>query len=191
MLDKLHPSLLRGLLTPPPHFPAFFFHLWLLSFPLPQPVPFGHQWTWSLIGRSLPWELACKTPMLSSNCIDLMLSDAKMHSLSCSEASSILFWLADSITHMSQRLMLTALKSARLNGVPFRVRRTERRRKTQREGERKSKTQRTDRHRGEKNKFKKWAEWSFGKLVNKSSCFEAMTFHWSDWALQNQRHGLI
>lgn len=31
---------------------------------------------------SLPWELACKTPMLSSNCIDLMLSDAKMHSLS-------------------------------------------------------------------------------------------------------------
>lgn len=57
--------------------------------------------------------------MLSSNCIDLMLSDAKMHSLSCSEASSILFWLADRITHMSQRLMLTALKSARLNGVPF------------------------------------------------------------------------
>lgn len=40
---------------------------------------------------SLPWELACKTPMLSSNCIDLMLSDAKMHSLSCSEVSSILF----------------------------------------------------------------------------------------------------
>lgn len=40
---------------------------------------------------SLPWEFACKTPMLSSNCIDLMLSDAKMHSLSCSEASSILF----------------------------------------------------------------------------------------------------
>lgn len=68
---------------------------------------------------SLPWELACKTPMLSSNCIDLMLSDAKMHSLSCSEVSSILFWLADRITHMSQRLMLTALKSARLNGVPF------------------------------------------------------------------------
>lgn len=68
---------------------------------------------------SLPWEFACKTPMLSSNCIDLMLSDAKMHSLSCSEVSSILFWLADRITHMSQRLMLTALKSARLNGVPF------------------------------------------------------------------------
>lgn len=40
---------------------------------------------------SLPWEFACKTPMLSSNCIDLMLSDAKMHSLSCSEVSSILF----------------------------------------------------------------------------------------------------
>lgn len=74
---------------------------------------------WSVLGHSLPWELACRTPMLSSNCIDLMLSDAKMHSLSCSEASSILFWLADRITHMSQRLMFTALKSARLNGVPF------------------------------------------------------------------------
>lgn len=90
---------------------------------------------------SLPWELACKTPMLSSNCIDLMLSDAKMHSLSCSEVSSILFWLADRITHMSQRLMLTALKSARLNGVPFgREGRKKRRRKSEteeREGKRK------------------------------------------------------
>lgn len=115
---------------------------------LPQPVPFGHQCTQSVIGRFLPWELACKTPMLSSNCIDLMLSDAKMHSLSCSEASSILFWLADSITHMSQRLMLTALKSARLNGVPFRVRRAQRRSETVRDRERKKerKTQRTDRH---------------------------------------------
>lgn len=177
-----------------PSYVAFLFSLqsfplltWLPS--LLQFVPFGQQCTWSLIGRSLPWELACKTPMLSSNCIDLMLSDAKMHSLSCSEASSILFWLADSITHMSQRLMLTALKSARLNGVPFRVRRTERERA--RQGERESKMQRTDRHVGEKNKFKKWAEWSFGKLVNKYSCFEAMTFHWCNWALENQRHGLI
>lgn len=39
---------------------------------------------------------------------------------------------------MSQRLILTALKSARLNGVPFRVRKTEKRRKTgEREGENK------------------------------------------------------
>lgn len=78
--------------------------------------------------------------------------------------------------------MLTALKSARLNGVPFRVGRKQRRSERQRERER------TDRQGEEKNKFKKW---SFGKLVNKSSCFKAMTFHWSNWALQNQRHGLI
>lgn len=37
---------------------------------------------------------------------------------------------------MSQRLILTALKSARLNGVPFRVRKTEKRRK-RRQGENK------------------------------------------------------
>lgn len=87
-------------------------------FSVPGPCPFqAVQWT--MIGHSLPWELACKTPMLSSNCMDLMLSDAKMHSLSCSDASSILFWLADRMTHMSQRLMLTALRSARLSGVPF------------------------------------------------------------------------
>jgi hypothetical protein len=41
--------------------------------------------------------------------------------------------LADRITHMSQRLMLTALKSARLNGVPFGIEERKKGRERQRE----------------------------------------------------------
>lgn len=59
-----------------------------------------------------------RTPIVSSKVMALMLSDAKMASLSASVGSSLLGTLADNITHMSHKLTLTARKSARLSGDP-------------------------------------------------------------------------
>ena len=56
--------------------------------------------------------------MVSSNVMALMLSDAKIASLSASVGSSLLGTLADKMTHMSHKLTLTARKSARLSGDP-------------------------------------------------------------------------
>lgn len=56
--------------------------------------------------------------MVSSNVIALIFKDARIASLSASVGSSELGILADSITHISQRLMLTARRSARLSGDP-------------------------------------------------------------------------
>lgn len=56
--------------------------------------------------------------MVSSNVIALILSEAKIASLSASVGSSLLGILADKITHMSHKLMFTALRSARLRGEP-------------------------------------------------------------------------
>lgn len=54
---------------------------------------------------------------------------------------------------MSQRLILTALKSARLNGVPLRVRKTEKkRRKTRGKGTKKGGGERGDGGRGAEKK---------------------------------------
>lgn len=58
--------------------------------------------------------------MVSSNVMALMLSDAKIASLSARVGSSLLGTLADKMTHMSHKLTLTARKSARLSGDPFR-----------------------------------------------------------------------
>lgn len=58
---------------------------------------------------------------MSSNVMALMLSDAKIASLSASVGSSLLGTLADRMTHMSHRLTLTARKSARLSGDPCQV----------------------------------------------------------------------
>jgi hypothetical protein len=52
----------------------------------------------------------------------LMLSDAKMASLSARVGSSLLGTLADRMTHMSHKLTLTARKSARLSGDPCNLR---------------------------------------------------------------------
>ena len=62
--------------------------------------------------------LAFRTPIVSSNVIALILSDAKIASLSANVGSSLEGTLADKITHISQRLTLTALRSARLKGDP-------------------------------------------------------------------------
>lgn len=62
--------------------------------------------------------LCDRTPMVSSNVMALMLSDAKMASLSARVGSSLLGTLADRMTHMSHKLTLTARKSARLSGDP-------------------------------------------------------------------------
>lgn len=48
----------------------------------------------------------------------LMLSDAKIASLSASVGSSLFGILADKITHISHRFTLTALRSARDSGEP-------------------------------------------------------------------------
>ncbi len=56
--------------------------------------------------------------MVSSKVMALMLSDAKMASLSAKVGSSFEGTLAERITHMSQRLTLTARRSARLRGEP-------------------------------------------------------------------------
>jgi len=62
--------------------------------------------------------LCDKTPIVSSKVMALILSDARIASLSARVGSSLLGTLADSMTHISQRLTLTALKSARLSGDP-------------------------------------------------------------------------
>lgn len=62
--------------------------------------------------------LCVRTPMVSSNVIAFIFSEAKMASLSASVGSSLLGILAERITHMSHKLMFTALKSARLRGEP-------------------------------------------------------------------------
>ena len=62
--------------------------------------------------------LELRTPMVSSKVIALMLRDAKIASLSARVGSSLDGTLADRITHISQRLTLTARKSARLRGDP-------------------------------------------------------------------------
>lgn len=59
--------------------------------------------------------------MVSSNVMALMLSDAKMASLSARVGSSLLGTLADRMTHMSHKLTLTARKSARLSGDPCNI----------------------------------------------------------------------
>lgn len=68
----------------------------------------------------LNWKiLLCeRTPIVSSNVMALMLSDAKIASLSARVGSSLLGTFADRMTHMSHRLTLTARKSARLSGDP-------------------------------------------------------------------------
>ena len=58
-------------------------------------------------------------PMVSSKVIALILREAKMASLSARVGSSFEGTLADRITHISQRLTLTALKSALLRGDPL------------------------------------------------------------------------
>lgn len=58
------------------------------------------------------------TPMVSSNVIALMFSDARMASLSASVGSSLLGTFADRMQHISHRFTLTARRSARLNGEP-------------------------------------------------------------------------
>ena len=49
----------------------------------------------------------------------LMLSEARMASLSARVGSSLQGTLADRITHMSHRFTLTARRSARLSGEPW------------------------------------------------------------------------
>lgn len=66
-----------------------------------------------------PCECVSSNGMLSSNCMDLMFRDARIDSLSCREGSSIAFWLADRMTHMSHRFTLTARKSDLLSGEPW------------------------------------------------------------------------
>lgn len=63
-----------------------------------------------------------RTPMVSSKVIALILSDARMASLSASVGSSLLGTFAESMTHISHRLTFTALRSARLSGEPWKIR---------------------------------------------------------------------
>ena len=56
--------------------------------------------------------------MVSSKVIALMLREARIASLSAKVGSSFDGTLADSITHMSHKLTLTALRSALLRGEP-------------------------------------------------------------------------
>ncbi len=62
--------------------------------------------------------LCVRTPMVSSKVMALMLSEARMASLSASVGSSLDGTLADRITHMSHRFTFTARRSARDSGVP-------------------------------------------------------------------------
>lgn len=55
---------------------------------------------------------------MSSKVMALMLSEARMASLSANVGSSLLGTFALRMTHISQRLTFTALKSARLSGDP-------------------------------------------------------------------------
>jgi hypothetical protein len=57
--------------------------------------------------------------MVSSKVMALMLSEARMASLSARVGSSLLGTLADRMTHISHRLTLTARRSALLNGDPY------------------------------------------------------------------------
>ena len=63
--------------------------------------------------------LEFSTPMVSSKVMALMLSEAKMASLSAKVGSSFDGTLADKMTHISQRFTLTARRSARLKGDPL------------------------------------------------------------------------
>lgn len=63
------------------------------------------------------------TPIVSSNVIALMFNEARIASLSASVGSSLDGTFADRIQHMSQRLTLTARKSARLSGEPWKIKR--------------------------------------------------------------------
>ena len=56
--------------------------------------------------------------MVSSNVMALMLSEARMASLSARVGSSLEGTLAERMTHMSHRFTFTALRSARLRGEP-------------------------------------------------------------------------
>ena len=56
--------------------------------------------------------------MVSSNVMALMFSEARMASLSANVGSSLHGTLADKMTHMSQRLTFTALRSALDKGEP-------------------------------------------------------------------------
>lgn len=59
-----------------------------------------------------------RTPMVSSKVMAFIFKDARIASLSANVGSSELGILADKITHMSHRFMLTARRSARLSGEP-------------------------------------------------------------------------
>ena len=56
---------------------------------------------------------------MSSNVMAFMLSEARIASLSARVGSSLEGTLAERITHMSQRLTLTARRSALLSGEPL------------------------------------------------------------------------
>ena len=60
-------------------------------------------------------------PLALLNVIALILRDASMASLSIMAGSSATETLAERMMHMSQRLMLTALRSALLMGEPCRT----------------------------------------------------------------------
>ena len=62
---------------------------------------------------------ACSSPMLSSKVMALMLREQRMASLSTRLGSSRFLSLADTITHMSHRLMFTARRFARFSGEPW------------------------------------------------------------------------
>ena len=59
-----------------------------------------------------------KTPMVSSNVIALMFSEARIASLSAKVGSSFDGTLAERITHISHKFTFTARRSARLSGEP-------------------------------------------------------------------------
>ena len=62
--------------------------------------------------------LCVRTPIVSSKVMALMLSDARMASLSASVGSSLEGTLAERMTHMSHRFTFTARRSALLRGEP-------------------------------------------------------------------------
>ena len=62
--------------------------------------------------------LCVRTPIVSSKVMALMLSDARMASLSARVGSSLEGTLAERMTHMSHRFTFTARRSALLRGEP-------------------------------------------------------------------------
>jgi hypothetical protein len=72
------------------------------------------------VPASLSPLLWLSTPIVSSKVMALMLSDARIASLSARVGSSLLGTLAERMQHMSHRLTLTARKSALLSGDPCR-----------------------------------------------------------------------